>query len=81
MVPSPNVTDNHQEKNARVLEKHGAAIVLRESECSGETIYETAKAVLSDRAPPGMTSAAHKMAVVDAAERIYDVAMELAKAR
>ena len=82
MVPSPNVTDNHQEKNARVLEKHGAAIVLRESECSGETIYETAKAVLSDpERRRSMTSAAHKMAVVDAAERIYDVAMELAKAR
>ena len=82
LVPSPNVTDNHQEKNARVLEKHGAAIVLRESECSGETIYETAKAVLSDpERRRSMTSAAHKMAVVDAAERIYDVAMELAKAR
>ena len=82
MVPSPNVTDNHQEKNARVLEKHGAAIVLRESECSGETLYETAKAVLSDpERRRSMTSAAHKMAVVDAAERIYDVAMELAKAR
>ena len=25
MVPSPNVTDNHQEKNARVLEKNGAS--------------------------------------------------------
>ena len=82
MVPSPNVTDNHQEKNARVLEKHGAAIVLRESECSGVTLYETAKAVLSDpERRRSMTSAAHKMAVVDAAERIYDVAMELAKAR
>ena len=66
----------------RVLEKHGAAIVLRESECSGETLYETAKAVLSDpERRRSMTSAAHKMAVVDAAERIYDVAMELAKAR
>ena len=82
LIPSPNVTNNHQEKNARVLEKHGAAIVLRESECSGETLYETAKAVLSDpERRRSMTSAAHKMAVVDAAERIYDVAMELAKAR
>ena len=25
MVPSPNVTNNHQEKNARVLEEHGGA--------------------------------------------------------
>ena len=82
MVPSPNVTDNHQEKNARVLEAHGAAVVVRESECDGDVLYETAKSILSDPARRReMTQAAHRMAVVDAAERIYQTAMELAKAR
>ena len=32
LIPSPNVTDNHQEANARGLEKEGAALVMVESE-------------------------------------------------
>lgn len=80
MVPSPNVTDNHQEKNARVLEKHGAAVVIRESDCDGDSLYETVKALLADEERlRAMRSAARKMAVVDAAERIYGVIRELAE--
>ncbi len=41
LIPSPNVTNNHQEKNARLLEKAGAATVLTESECSPQLIYDT----------------------------------------
>lgn len=47
-VPSPNVTDNHQEKNARIIEHGGGAVVLRESECSGDILYDTAKGLLDD---------------------------------
>jgi UDP-N-acetylglucosamine--N-acetylmuramyl-(pentapeptide) pyrophosphoryl-undecaprenol N-acetylglucosamine transferase len=32
LIPSPNVTDNHQEANARGLEKEGAAWVLVEKD-------------------------------------------------
>ena len=38
LVPSPNVTNNHQEKNARVLEQHGAAVVLLEPEIDGKRL-------------------------------------------
>lgn len=31
-IPSPNVAEDHQTKNAQSVEKHGAAILLRESE-------------------------------------------------
>ena len=80
MVPSPNVTDNHQEKNARVLEDAGAAAVVREADCDGRSLYETAKAILSDpERTGGMRTAARGMAVVDAAERIYQTAIELAR--
>ena len=79
MVPSPNVTDNHQEKNARVLERHGAAVVIREADCDGDSLYERAKELLSDREKcRAMRTAAQKIAVVDAAERIYTVIKELA---
>ena len=75
MVPSPNVTGNHQEKNARVLEDAGAAAVVREADCDGRSLYETAKAILSDPERTG----GMRTAVVDAAERIYQTAIELAR--
>ena len=79
MIPSPNVTDNHQEKNARVLEKRGAAVVVREKDCDGDSLYETARELLSD--PDRlreMRLAARRLAVVDAAEQILQVIRELA---
>ncbi len=82
IVPSPNVTNNHQEKNARILEKRGAAVVLREQDCDGRVLYETAKQLLADPARRGkMRSALHEMAVVDSAERICRIITELARER
>lgn len=48
MVPSPYVTNNHQEKNARLLEKHGGAVVITEPESSGDGLYKAVSAILSD---------------------------------
>ena len=77
-VPSPNVTDNHQEKNARILEQHGGAVVLREAECSGEKLYEETMGLLGD--PEGLAQmgrAVQALAVPDSAERIYKIILEL----
>lgn len=80
IVPSPNVTDNHQEKNARVLERHGAAVVLREEGLTGAALYEQAKELLTDQERCAqMRSALASLAVVDSAERIYQTILELAK--
>ena len=58
----------------------GAAAVVREADCDGRSLYETAKAILSDpERTGGMRTAARGMAVVDAAERIYQTAIELAR--
>ena len=82
IVPSPNVTNNHQEKNARILEKHGAAVVLRENECDGALLYRTAKELLED-APrrEAMRRNLRELAVLDSTQRIYTIITELAKAR
>ncbi|MBF8982241.1 undecaprenyldiphospho-muramoylpentapeptide beta-N-acetylglucosaminyltransferase [Lutibacter sp. B2] len=40
LIPSPYVTNNHQELNARVLEKNGAAVLLKEKELTGEEIVK-----------------------------------------
>jgi UDP-N-acetylglucosamine--N-acetylmuramyl-(pentapeptide) pyrophosphoryl-undecaprenol N-acetylglucosamine transferase len=79
-VPSPNVTDNHQEKNARILENHGAAVVLRESECQSGKLYDTAAGLL--RGPETlakMSRAVQDLAVPDSAEKIYETILELSK--
>jgi len=78
IVPSPNVADNHQEKNARVLEECGAAVVLRENECTGERLYQTVSRLLADpQKLRSMREALAKLAVVDATERIVATVQEL----
>ena len=80
IVPSPNVTDNHQEKNARVLERHGAAQVILEPGLTGDALFEAAKALLEDpERRAAMRSALHEMAIVDSAERILQTVFELAE--
>lgn len=82
IVPSPNVTNNHQEKNAQILEKRGAAVVLRESECDGATLYQAAKELLEDDARRArMRTALRELAVIDSAERIYEILINLPKSR
>ena len=82
LIPSPNVTANHQEKNARVLSDNGAAILVLEKECTPECIYQTVKELLEDREKAeSMASALRSMAVPDSAEKICAVIEELIKTR
>ncbi len=77
-VPSPNVTDNHQEKNARILESRGGAVVLRESECSGQRLFAETKALLENRARlTKMGRAVQALAVPDSAEKILEIIQEI----
>ena len=80
IVPSPNVTNDHQEKNARILEQHGAAVVLHENHCDGELLFRTTQELLAD-APrrASMRKALQELAVVDSASRICDIILNLAK--
>ncbi|GED70625.1 UDP-N-acetylglucosamine--N-acetylmuramyl-(pentapeptide) pyrophosphoryl-undecaprenol N-acetylglucosamine transferase 1 [Brevibacillus reuszeri] len=48
LIPSPYVTNNHQEKNARGLEKVGAAEVIVEQELTGESLLKALSAILAD---------------------------------
>lgn len=48
-IPSPNVTENHQYKNARMLEEKGAGVIIEEKDLDGgKKLTEVAKALLSD---------------------------------
>ncbi len=80
LIPSPNVTDNHQEKNARVLADRGGAVLILEKDCTAEALYEQIKALLADDARrESMTTALQKDVILDSAERIADILEELVK--
>jgi len=71
LIPSPNVTDNHQEKNARALETQGAASVVLEKECTAQRLYCEITELLKDTERYRlMSNALYAMAVPDSAERL-----------
>lgn len=43
LIPYPYAAENHQEFNARTLEKAGAAIIFKDDELSGEKLFSTVK--------------------------------------
>ncbi len=78
LIPSPNVTNNHQEKNARILEAHNAAIVITEENCSGQALYNAVEQLLEDHdRRSAMSAAVRQMVILDSAERICDILEEL----
>ena len=80
LIPSPNVTDNHQEKNARALEKTGGAQVLLEKDCTPQTLAAQLESLLADPdRRRDMGAALQKMCVFDSAERVCDIIEQLAK--
>ena len=80
LVPSPNVTNNHQEKNARVLEEAGGAIVVLERDCSPEQMYEQLKQLLADEdRRKQMAKALKSLVRSDSADRICDIVEQLSK--
>ena len=79
LIPSPNVTNDHQTKNAQVLAQRGGAILLKEQENMGRKIYDTVTELLADPQRMSQMSATLRESVVlDSAERICDLIETLA---
>lgn len=73
LVPSPNVTADHQTKNAQILANVGGAVLLPEKECSGAKLYEVISGLL--QSPAKRSDMARKLsglAIPDANEKIYE---------
>ncbi len=78
IVPSPNVTHNHQESNARVLANGGGAEMILEKDSSGRILYDTARRILEDPdRRKRMSSAMSSLGTIDASEKIYAAVMDL----
>lgn len=79
LIPSPNVTDNHQEKNARALSDNDAAVLILEKDCTAQVLMEKIQAMLDDKAGyQAMSKALQKISIPDCAERLCDVIAQLA---
>lgn len=82
LIPSPYVTNNHQEKNARALEKNGAAIVRREQDWTGEQLLKDIEDILyTDGKWEQMHFSAKKLGKIDAAAHLYELIEETVKAK
>ena len=80
LIPSPNVTNNHQEKNARVLADRGGAVLVLEKDCTSEGMYQQITDLLADEARrESMTAALQSMVQIDSAEQICDILEQLIK--
>jgi len=76
LIPSPNVTENHQEENAKRLQKAGGAIMILESECTGKILFDTITSLLDNKDKLEKMSAAQKsLSVSDAASKIVDIVL------
>jgi len=80
LIPSPNVTNNHQFKNASALEKKGAAIVFEEKEATPEKLLHAVASILdSDEKRRAMAQAIGGFAFADSKKRIYQELCRLAE--
>jgi UDP-N-acetylglucosamine--N-acetylmuramyl-(pentapeptide) pyrophosphoryl-undecaprenol N-acetylglucosamine transferase len=81
LIPSPNVTNNHQEKNARVLENAGGAIVVLEKDCTPEKIYGLVTELLADEdRRKDMGRKLHEMVRLDSTQQICGIVEDMIKA-
>ena len=80
IVPSPNVTNHHQEKNARLVERAGGARVLLEGEFDAGSFLAEIRNLLSDAAGlQNMSASMRGLSVPDALDRIVDAVLEYAR--
>ncbi|MDR3364933.1 MAG: undecaprenyldiphospho-muramoylpentapeptide beta-N-acetylglucosaminyltransferase [Clostridiales Family XIII bacterium] len=73
LVPSPNVTNNHQYYNAKALADAGAAVILSEGEIRGGGLASEIERLAEDpETSDAMGRAAHGLAKPDAVKAIVD---------
>lgn len=78
LVPSPNVTANHQEKNAKILADKGAAVMLLEENCVGDTLYTNVEALIREtQRRETMIQALHEIATENPGDVIYKTLLSI----
>ena len=79
LIPSPNVAEDHQTKNAMSLANKGAACVVADKMCADDGIKELDKLLNDESLRKSMSSNISKMAVRHSADLIVDEIEKLLK--
>lgn len=78
-IPLPNVSHNHQQYNAEVLENVGAAKIINNSELNAKDLNDTIEQMLDKSKLKIMGENAKKIAIDDIEDRIYNEIENLLK--
>ena len=82
LIPSPYVTNNHQEKNARALSNKNAAILKLEKEMTGNVLLKEIDQIMNDDQQWNeMHMAALKLGKPEAAKEIFELMQKLLENR
>ncbi|WP_302996019.1 undecaprenyldiphospho-muramoylpentapeptide beta-N-acetylglucosaminyltransferase [Coprobacter fastidiosus] len=77
LIPSPNVAEDHQTKNAQALSTKNAALMIRDCDAQDLLIDTALKTVQDETSLKNMSDNISKMAQRDSATRIADIIFEL----
>ncbi len=77
LVPSPNVAEDHQTKNAEALSTQGAAILVRDVEARQRLMPCALSIVYDEDSLQTMSRAIERLAQRDSAARIADLILEI----
>ena len=77
LVPSPNVAEDHQRKNAQALVDKDAAVMILDADCRANLAGEVKALLADDNKRDILAQNIKKMALVDADEKIVDKIYEL----
>ena len=70
LVPSPNVSEDHQTKNAMALVNENAAILIKDSEAKEKLINQIIELVKDSSVQNNLSTNVKKLGISDAADRI-----------
>ena len=79
LIPSPNVAEDHQTKNALALVDRGAAVMVRDVDCDHQALPILKELLASPERQAKMRDAIGKMAVRGAADKIVDQIAKIVK--
>ncbi|MBS2968879.1 undecaprenyldiphospho-muramoylpentapeptide beta-N-acetylglucosaminyltransferase [Metabacillus sp. KIGAM252] len=78
LIPSPYVTANHQEVNARSLSDKGAAVLMLEKDLNGKALLREMDKIMNDESILiAMRTASSEIGMPDAASRLAEVLEEV----
>lgn len=72
LVPSPNVAEDHQRKNAEALANRGAAVMILDADCNTQLAPEVNRLLHDTAARKAISCNARAMALENADEKIVD---------